>query len=87
MNRGALLTRKRILEMGISQNAAARMVECDSGNFSKILAASGEKKPGRVLAAAIFDAFGTPFRAWDEEASEEELASLGDETQAEGSAA
>jgi hypothetical protein len=46
-----------------SQNAAAAEVDCDSGNFSKIL--RGERAPGRVIAHKILEKFGTEPELFD----------------------
>lgn len=68
MNRGIQETRRAFEAEGLSQNAAADAVQCDSGNFSKIM--RDDRKPGRELAARIFKRFGTPLEAWDEAPTE-----------------
>jgi plasmid maintenance system antidote protein VapI len=62
MNRGALATRAAIEAEGLSQNAAAAEVGCDSGNFSKILA--GKKLPGRDLTLRIAKRFKVSGELW-----------------------
>lgn len=68
MNRGALETRHAFTAEGLSQNDAAAAVECDSGNFSRIL--NGQRGPGRALAVRIASRFGVPVERWDEPASD-----------------
>jgi transcriptional regulator with XRE-family HTH domain len=68
MNRGAIDTRNAFATEGLSQNDAAAAVECDSGNFSRIL--SGKKLPGRALAVRIAARFGVPVERWDEPATD-----------------
>lgn len=64
MNRGAIETRHAFTAEGLSQNDAAAEVECDSGNFSRIL--TGQRLPGRALAVRIASRFGVPVERWDE---------------------
>lgn len=56
MNQGALALQARIRELALGQNEAARKVEADTGNFSRIL--SGKALPGRKIAANIRREFG-----------------------------
>jgi transcriptional regulator with XRE-family HTH domain len=74
MNRGAAHVRAEIKARGLAQNEAARLVEYDSGNFSKLL--KGEKGPGLKLALQCHSKFGTDPAWWDEEISEEEAAAM-----------
>jgi len=75
MNRGAQHLAARVEEWvaedpkGRSQNAAAALVECDTGNFSKILKGDG-RSPGRALAIRIKEHFGTEPQWFDEPAEE-----------------
>lgn len=62
MNRGAIATRAAFESEGLSQNAAAAAVGCDSGNFSKIL--SGKKRPGRDLTLRIAKRFKVDGELW-----------------------
>lgn len=74
MNRGAAHVRAEIKARGLAQNEAARLVECDSGNFSKLL--RGERGPGLKLALACHKQFGTDPGWWEEEISEEAAAAM-----------
>lgn len=65
MNQGAIALRARIEELGLGQNDAARRVEADSGNFSRIL--KGAALPGRKVAANIFREFGVASELFDKE--------------------
>ena len=76
MNRGAQHLAARVKEWVAekpdrTQNAAAALVECDTGNFSKIL--RGERLPGRALSVALRTHFGTE-PEWFDEAAEEPAA-------------
>ena len=57
----------KIIELDISQNQAAALVECDPGNFSKILNKGTE--PSVQLAARMSTVFGIDVTWWAEEIS------------------
>jgi plasmid maintenance system antidote protein VapI len=63
MNQGAMALKARIDELGIGQNEAARRVEADSGNFSRIV--NGTALPGRKVAANILREFGVTSELFD----------------------
>jgi hypothetical protein len=71
MNRGARHLAEQVREWvaqdpdNRSQNGAAGRVDCDTGNFSKIL--RGERLPGRAVSAKIRQEFGTEPEWFDEE--------------------
>jgi plasmid maintenance system antidote protein VapI len=66
MNRGAVATKAAFEAEGLTQNGAARAVQCDSGNWSKIL--SGKKLPGRELTLRIAKRFKVRGELWGESA-------------------
>lgn len=63
MNQGAIALKARIEELGLGQNDAARRVEADSGNFSRII--KGTALPGRKVAANIQREFGVASDLFD----------------------
>jgi hypothetical protein len=81
MTRGAAHVRAQIKARGLKQNDAARLVSCDSGNFSRLLTLDN-RTPGRALASRIREVFGTPLELWDEKISEEEAAAMLDAVEA-----
>ena len=67
MNRGAAALAEKIKEEALTQNEAARQLEEDSGNFSKIC--RGDRKPGRLLSHRLFQRWGIEPIWFDEELS------------------
>jgi transcriptional regulator with XRE-family HTH domain len=69
--KAGIALRDRVQELrakGTTQNAVARMLECDSGNFSKIL--DFKKLPGRALSLRIARKFRIPILDWEVEVDE-----------------
>jgi hypothetical protein len=75
MTRGAAHVRAQIKARGLKQNDAARLVSCDSGNFSRLLTLDN-RTPGRALASRIREVFGTAIESWDEKIPDEEAAAM-----------
>lgn len=65
MNQGAIALKARIEELGLGQNDAARRVEADSGNFSRIV--NGTALPGRKVAANILREYGIASELFDQQ--------------------
>lgn len=69
--KAGIALRDRVRELcakGTTQNEVARMLECDSGNFSKIMAL--DRLPGRALSLRIARRFKIPISDWESEADE-----------------
>jgi hypothetical protein len=56
MNQGAVALKARLVELKVGQNEAAKRVEANSGNFSRIV--NGSALPGRKVSANIWREFG-----------------------------
>jgi transcriptional regulator with XRE-family HTH domain len=65
MNRGAAALVEKIKEERLTQNEAARQLEEDSGNFSKIC--RGDRNPGRLLSHRLFQRWGIEPEWFDQE--------------------
>ena len=68
-NEGARRLRAALDASGETQQAAERRLGAAVGVVSRLL--SGERLPGRVLAASLLEAYAIPLGAWDQPAAQE----------------